>query len=148
MRLLSLLRHRGEGSGGSSRHGTHPRRPDEERQARQREQEEQLQRIRARVAADAPGGMTHDDGVRMDAFIDALGLPTFPATREELIERARRRGAREAVLVDLRSLAEVGRYGSMEQLLADLGIGRAGRVDVPGAGPDVPGTVPPDAEPG
>lgn len=94
--------------------------------------QQELQRIREEVVRGAPQGMTHDDGSRLDAFIDALGLPDFPATREQLIARARLRGAREAVVVDLRSLAFDGPYRSMPELMWALGIGRGGRVDVPG----------------
>lgn len=106
-------------------------------------EEQDLQRIRERMAASTAQGMTHDDGVRMDAFLAALGLPDFPVGPEELIERARTRGAREAVLVDLRSLPPAARYGSMAELLTALGIGQSGRIEVPGTAPGAgdPGTT-------
>jgi hypothetical protein len=98
--------------------------------AKQWEEHEELERIRAEMRARY--GMTTDDTGRMNAFLDAFGLPDFPVTREELIARAHEQRAREAVVVDVRSLPEGARYGSMIDVLHALGVGgRTGMVDTP-----------------
>jgi len=66
----------------------------------------------------------------------------FPADRETLIRAARDSGDEELV-VELRSLAEGSRYDSIDELMPAMGVGSAGRIDVPGAPPRAPRTGPP-----
>lgn len=82
---------------------------------------------------DPPQGISVDDVDREQAIRAALSGATFPATREGLLDHAA--GAREAVVVDLRSLGDGSRYESYEELLVALGVGSSGRIDVPGAPP-------------
>ncbi|MFN8075182.1 MAG: DUF2795 domain-containing protein [Kineosporiaceae bacterium] len=79
----------------------------------------------------APLGTGSFDADRLAEITEALGEPAFPATREDLIELARSRQAREAVVVDLRSLPEGAGFGDYDQLLAALGVGAQGDIDRP-----------------
>lgn len=92
---------------------------------------------------DPPQGISVDDVDRAREIRRALGDVAFPTTRNALVERARSTGSRQAVVVDLRSLPDDARFGSWEDLLVALGVGSAGRVDVPGAPPRRPHEGPP-----
>jgi hypothetical protein len=94
---------------------------------------DEIEALRRRFEADSPQAFTDDDRSRFVRITGALGVPSFPATRAELIAIARAGGAAEAVLVALKSLPEGATYSSYDELLLALGIGTAGRVDVPGA---------------
>jgi hypothetical protein len=89
--------------------------------------------LRRRYEETAPQGFTDEDAYRFERITGALGTPSFPATREELLDIARAGGAPDAVMVSLRSLGEGTRFASYDELLLALGIGTAGRIDVPGA---------------
>jgi Protein of unknown function (DUF2795) len=93
----------------------------------------EIEALRRRFEADSPQAFTDDDRSRFVRITGALGVPTFPAAREELIDIARAGGAAESVLVALRSLPEGATYSSYDELLLALGVGTAGRIDVPGA---------------
>jgi hypothetical protein len=94
---------------------------------------DEIEALRRRFEADSPQAFTDDDRSRFVRITGALGVPTFPATREELVDIARAGGAAESVLVAVKSLPEGSTYDSYDQLLLALGIGTAGRIDVPGA---------------
>jgi hypothetical protein len=94
---------------------------------------DEIEALRRRFEADSPQAFTDDDRSRFVRITGALGVPTFPAAREELIDIARAGGAAESVLVALRSLPEGATYSSYDELLLALGVGTAGRIDVPGA---------------
>jgi hypothetical protein len=94
--------------------------------------------LRKRFEEDSPQGFTDEDAYRFERITGALGTPSFPATREELLDVARAGGAPDAVMVSLRSLAEGARFETYDELLLALGIGMAGRIDVPGAPPRDP----------
>ena len=126
MRVLGLLRRHGRNAsspGGSSAAGPEGRTdPGSTREAAQRWSEhEELERIRAQMHH--RHGLTTDEGSRMEAYLRAFGLPRFPVTREELLARAHQSDAREAVLVDIRSLPEGARFDSMIDVLHGLGVG-------------------------
>jgi hypothetical protein len=92
------------------------------------------QQVRARFEADPPQAMTDEDSARLDMIVHGVGTVSFPADRETLIAEARRAGDEE-LTVELRSLAEGARFGSIDELLLAMGVGTAGRIDVPGAPP-------------
>ena len=89
--------------------------------------------LRRRYEKNAPQGFTDEDAYRFERITGALGVPSFPATREELLDVARAGGAPDSVMVSLRSLGEGTRFKTYDELLLALGIGTAGRIDVPGA---------------
>ena len=88
--------------------------------------------LRQRFERDAPQGFTDEDAYRFERITGALGVPSFPATREELLDVARAGGAPDSVMVSIRSLGEGSRFRTYDELLLALGIGTAGRIDVPG----------------
>jgi hypothetical protein len=94
---------------------------------------DKIEAIRRRFEQDAPQAFTDDDRSRFNNITGALGVPAFPATREELLDVARAGGAPDSVMVVLRSLPDGSVYETYDQLLLALGVGMAGRVDVPGA---------------
>jgi hypothetical protein len=94
--------------------------------------------LRRRYEENAPQGFTDEDAYRFERITGALGVPSFPATREELLDIARASGAPDAVMVSLRSLGEDTRFATYDELLLALGVGTAGRIDVPGAPPRDP----------
>jgi Protein of unknown function (DUF2795) len=104
----------------------HPRQFDDD-------ERDEIEALRRRFEADSPQAFTDDDRSRFVRITGALGVPRFPATREELVDLARAGGAAESVLVAVKSLPEGATYSSYDQLLLALGIGTAGRIDVPGA---------------
>jgi Protein of unknown function (DUF2795) len=91
--------------------------------------------LRQRYEQNAPQGFTDEDAYRFERITGALGVPSFPATREALLDVARANGAPDAVMVSLRSLGEGTRFASYDELLLALGIGTAGRINVPGSPP-------------
>jgi hypothetical protein len=94
---------------------------------------DEIEELRRRFEADSPQAFTDDDRSRFVRITGALGVPSFPARREELIDIARAGGAAESVLVAMRSLPEGATYSSYDELLLALGVGTAGRIDVPGS---------------
>lgn len=108
----------------------HARRDDEGRAARRRFEQ------------NAPQAMTDEDSSRLDMIIAGIGDLPFPANSADLVARARRSGDDELV-TELRSLPDDARYGTLDELLLAMGIGTAGRIDVPGAPPRRPDTGPP-----
>jgi Protein of unknown function (DUF2795) len=94
---------------------------------------DEIEALRGRFERDAPQAFTDDDRSRFNRITGALGVPRFPATREELLDVARAGGAPDSVMVVLRSLPEASTYASYDELLLALGVGTAGRIDVPGA---------------
>jgi Protein of unknown function (DUF2795) len=99
---------------------------------------DEIEAMRRRFERDAPQAFTDDDRSRFERITGALGVPSFPATREQLLDVARAGGAADSVMVALRSLPEGATYETYDQLLLALGIGMAGRIDVPGAPPRDP----------
>jgi len=99
---------------------------------------DEIEALRRRFEHDAPQAFTDDDRSRFERITGALGVPAFPATREQLLDVARAGGAADSVMVVLRSLPEGATYETYDQLLLALGIGMAGRIDVPGAPPRNP----------
>jgi len=99
---------------------------------------DEIEAMRRRFERDAPQAFTDDDRSRFERITGALGVPSFPATREHLLDVARAGGAADSVMVALRSLPEGATYETYDQLLLALGIGMAGRIDVPGAPPRDP----------
>jgi hypothetical protein len=91
--------------------------------------------LRKRYEENAPQGFTDEDAYRFERITGALGAPAFPATREELLDVARANGAPDSVMVSLRSVREFTRFSSYDELLLALGVGTAGRIDVPGSPP-------------
>jgi hypothetical protein len=89
--------------------------------------------LRQRFERDAPQGFTDEDAYRFERITGALGVPSFPSTREELLDVARAGGAPDSVMVSIRSVGEGTRFETYDELLLALGIGTAGRIDVPGA---------------
>ena len=89
--------------------------------------------LRRRYEKNAPQGFTDEDAYRFERITGALGVPSFPATREELLDVMRANQAPDSVLVSLKSIGEGTRFASYDELLLALGIGTAGRIDVPGA---------------
>lgn len=79
----------------------------------------------------APLGTGAFDADRLAEITEALGEPEFPATREQLVDVARSRGAREAVVVDLRSLPEGAGFRDYDHLLTALGVGAQGDIERP-----------------
>jgi hypothetical protein len=94
---------------------------------------DEIEALRRRFEQDAPQAFTDDDRSRFNRITGSLGGPAFPATRERLLDVAREGGAPDSVMVVLRSLPEGATYASYDELLLALGIGMAGRIDVPGA---------------
>ena len=70
-----------------------------------------------------PQGITVDDRSRFEEIRLALGEPSFPISRESLIDTAQANGSRAAVVIDLRSLPHGARYGSWADLLVAMGVG-------------------------
>jgi Protein of unknown function (DUF2795) len=93
---------------------------------------DEIEAIRRRFENDAPQAFTDSDANRFERITRTLGVPAFPASREQLLDIARANGAADSVLVALKSLPEGSRYETYDQLLLALGIGTAGRIDVPG----------------
>ena len=91
--------------------------------------------LRKRYEENAPQGFTDEDAYRFERITGALGAPSFPMTREAMLDVARANGAPDSVMVSLRSLAEGTRFASYDELLLMLGIGTAGRINVPGSPP-------------
>jgi Protein of unknown function (DUF2795) len=96
---------------------------------------DELLALRRRYEEHAPQGFTDEDGYRFDRITGALGVPSFPATREGLLDIARANGAPDSVMVALRSVGEFRQFESYDELLLALGVGTAGRIDVPGSPP-------------
>ena len=94
---------------------------------------QEIAALRARYEQHAPQGFTDEDAYRFERITGALGVPSFPATREELLDVARAGGAPDSVMVSIRSVGKGTRFESYDELLLALGIGTAGRIDVPGA---------------
>jgi hypothetical protein len=99
---------------------------------------DEIAALRARYEQHAPQGFTDEDAYRFERITGALGAPSFPATREELLDIARAGGAPDSVMVSIRSVGKGTRFASYDELLLALGIGTAGRIDVPGAPPRDP----------
>ena len=91
--------------------------------------------LRQRYEQNAPQGFTDEDAYRFERITGALGAPSFPATREALLDIARANGAPDSVIVSLRSIGEGTRFASYDELLLALGVGTAGRINVPGSPP-------------
>ena len=91
--------------------------------------------LRQRYEQNAPQGFTDEDAYRFERITGALGVPSFPASREALLDIARANEAPDSVLVSLRSVGEGTRFSSYDELLLAMGIGTAGRINVPGAPP-------------
>ena len=91
--------------------------------------------LRQRYEQDAPQGFTDEDAYRFERITGALGVPSFPTTREALLDVARGNGAPDSVMVSLRSVGEGTRFASYDELLLALGVGTAGRINVPGSPP-------------
>ena len=96
---------------------------------------DEIAALRARYEQHAPQGFTDEDAYRFERITGALGVPSFPTTREALLDVARANGAPDSVMVSLRSVGEGTRFASYDELLLALGIGTAGRINVPGAPP-------------
>ena len=94
---------------------------------------DEIEALRTRYEKDAPQGFTDEDAYRFERITGALGVPHFPATREELLDVTRANDAPDSVLVSLKSIGEGTRFETYDELLLALGIGTAGRIDVPGA---------------
>jgi Protein of unknown function (DUF2795) len=94
---------------------------------------DEIDALRRRSENDAPQAFTDSDANRFDRITGTLGVPAFPATREALVDLARANDAADSVLVALKSLPEGSVYETYDHLLLALGIGTAGRIDVPGA---------------
>ena len=95
-------------------------------------QRDEIEALRRRFENDAPQAFTDSDANRFERITGTLAVPAFPATREQLLDIARASGGADSVLVALRSLPDGSVYETYDQLLLALGIGTAGRVDVPG----------------
>ena len=91
--------------------------------------------LRQRYEQNAPQGFTDEDAYRFERITGALEVPSFPTTREALLDVARANGAPDSVMVSLRSVGEGTRFASYDELLLALGIGTAGRINVPGSPP-------------
>ncbi len=98
-----------------------------------RQAQDEIAALRTRYEQNAPQGFTDEDAYRFERITGALGAPSFPATREELLDVMRGNGAPDSVIVSLKSIGEGTRFASYDELLLALGIGTAGRIDVPGA---------------
>ena len=94
---------------------------------------DEIEALRRRFENDAPQAFTDSDANRFERITGTLAVPAFPATREQLLDIARVNGGADSVMVALRSLPEGSVYETYDQLLLALGIGTAGRIDVPGA---------------
>jgi hypothetical protein len=114
---------------------------------RQSRVEEPGRSARDRFEADPPQAMTDEDSARLDMIVAGVGDVRFPATREELLA-AVGPASDDELAVELRSLAEGARYERLDDLLLALGVGTAGRIDVPGAPPRRPDAGPPIGDPG
>lgn len=98
-----------------------------------RQAQDEIAALRSRFERDAPQAFTDEDAYRFERITGALGAPSFPATREELLDIARAHGAPDATIVSLKSLGKGTRFETYDELMLALGIGMAGRIDVPGA---------------
>src|SRR5918911_2539893 len=67
---------------------------------------DEIEAMRRRFEGDAPQAFTDSDANRFERITGSLGVPAFPASREQLLEVARVNGAAESVLVALRSLPD------------------------------------------
>ena len=94
---------------------------------------DEIEALRRRFENDAPQAFTDSDANRFERITGTLAVPAFPATREQLLDVARAGGAPDSVMVVLRSLGEGSTYATYDELLLALGVGTAGRIDVPGA---------------
>ena len=99
---------------------------------------DEIEAMRRRFEQDAPQAFTDSDANRFERITGTLGVPAFPASREQLLDVARVNGAADSVMVALRSLPDGAVYETYDQLLLALGVGMAGRIDVPGAPPRDP----------
>ena len=95
-------------------------------------QRDEIEALRRRFENDAPQAFTDSDANRFERITGTLAVPAFPATREQLLDIARANGGADSVMVALRSLPDGSVYETYDQLLLALGIGTAGRIDVPG----------------
>lgn len=86
-----------------------------------------------RFEENPPQAMTDEDSYRMKLISSAIGTVGFPATRESVLDAARAGNAQDAVISDIKSLPDGARYETYDELMLALGVGTAGRVDVPGA---------------
>lgn len=104
-------------------------------------------RLRRHLETNAAQAFTDADADRFDRITRALAGATFPLTRNDALARLAANDAEENVVVDVRGLPDDARYGTAEDLLLALGIGTAGRIDVPGAPPrDPAGGAPAQAD--
>jgi hypothetical protein len=101
--------------------------------------------VRSRFEKDPPQAMTDEDSARLDMIVGGVGDVRFPATREDLLAAVGPTSDDE-LAVELRSLQEGARYEQLDDLLLALGVGTAGRIDVPGAPPRRPDAGPPIAD--
>ena len=90
-------------------------------------------RLRRFMEQHAAQGFTDEDGYRFDAITQGLAGARFPLTRQDALARLAANGASENVVVDVRGLPDGARFDTAHDLLLALGIGTAGRIDVPGA---------------
>jgi hypothetical protein len=97
-----------------------------------RQAQDEIAALRTRYERDAPQGFTDEDSYRFERITGALGAPSFPTTREQLLDVARANQAPDSVIVSLKSIGEGTRFASYDELLLALGVGTAGRIDVPG----------------
>ena len=95
-------------------------------------QRDEVEALRRRFEQDAPQAFTDSDASRFERITGTLGVPDFPITREALLDIVRANHGADSVLVAVKSLPEGARFESYDQLLLALGIGTAGRIDVPG----------------
>jgi len=94
---------------------------------------DEIEALRRRFERDAPQAFTDSDASRFERITGTLGVPAFPITREAVLDIVRANHGADSVLAAVKSLPEGARYDSYDQLLLALGIGSAGRIDVPGA---------------
>jgi Protein of unknown function (DUF2795) len=110
-----------------------PRFSTDDPQFRSDQVPDEIARLRRRFEEDSPQAFPDYARSRFDRITSALGVPAFPADRDGLLDLARAHGAADSVVVALRSLAPDARFESYDALLLALGVGSAGRIDVPGA---------------
>jgi hypothetical protein len=99
---------------------------------------DEIEALRRRFERDSPQAFTDSDASRFERITGTLGVPAFPITREAVLDIVRANHGADSVLAAVKSLPEGARYDSYDQLLLALGIGSAGRIDVPGAPPRDP----------
>lgn len=98
--------------------------------------------VRRRFVENPPQAMTDDDMARFDMIVAGIGDVGFPTSQAELVARAARSGDDE-LATELRSLPDDARFSSLDELMLAMGVGSAGRIDVPGAPPRKPYADPP-----